>query len=348
MTLTLLTPEADDTLCVVTPVQRDFIQNRDFGRLRADNLELVDWLGLKQDESKDNSIPLPYRFSWASDEKPSLNFVLQVAKDDAFASPVREIRTKRKQAVVWNLELGARYHWRVIVEDGSAVSETRAFQTEMALPRWIYVGGLTNVRDCGGWPTSTGLRIRQGLLYRGSEMDRHHAITPAGHLTLRDELRLRTDLDIRGAELPQGYKPHLARDDIAWINIGISPYGEIAKDECKAAYRKLFTALANPDLYPAHLHCFGGADRTGTVCLLLGGVLGMSDADLVTDYELTSLAIYSARRRNFKLFNELLGVLDGYGGRDAPLSVKSVNYLLSAGVTPEQIDEIRDIFLGKT
>ena len=41
---------------------------------------------------------------------------------------------------------------------------------------------------------------------------------------------------------------------------------------------------------PVGYHCRSGADRTGALGLLIGGLLGMSESDLQKDYELTTLS----------------------------------------------------------
>jgi hypothetical protein len=69
----------------------------------------------------------------------------------------------------------------------------------------------------------------------------------------------------------------------------------------------------------------------------------MSDEDLILDYELTSCAIYGARKRNFKLFNDMLNVLDRYPG--GSFAEKGTAYLKDIGVEDKSLDAIRSIFL---
>ena len=341
----LQSPANDETISTLTDVQKDFIRNRSFEKLRANDEELVDWLGLKQNMAGENSHPLPVEFKWTSDDKSRLNFVLQIATDRSFEHPVRQILVRKQEASVFNLENGRQYYWRVFIEDTPHDdAEIRSFRTAMDTPRWIFIDGCTNVRDCGCWMTSSGRRIKQGLLYRGSEFNRHHAITPMGRHALVHDLHLKTDIDIRGkTEIFSHFVPPLDENGIKWINITVEPYGEIDKPIWRKQYREYFTFLSNPDIYPAYCHCWGGADRTGTTSFLLGAILGMSDEDLILDYELTSCAIYGARKRNFKLFNDMLNVLDRYQGDS--FSEKGTAYLRDIGVTEKTLDAIRDIFL---
>ena len=341
----LQSPANGETVSTLTDIQKDFIRNRSFEKLRANDEELVDWLGLKQNMAGENSHPLPVEFKWTSDDKSRLNFVLQIAMDRSFEHLVRQILVRKQEVSIFNLENGQQYYWRVFIEDTPHDdAEIRSFRTAMDTPRWIFIDGCTNVRDCGCWMTSSGRRIKQGLLYRGSEFNRHHAITPTGRYALVHDLHLKTDIDIRGkTEIHSHFVPPLDENGIKWINITVEPYGEIDKPEWRKQYREYFTFLSNPDIYPAYCHCWGGADRTGTTSFLLGAILGMSDEDLILDYELTSCAIYGARKRNFKLFNDMLNVLDRYPGNS--FAEKGIAYLRDIGVTEKTLDAIRDIFL---
>jgi hypothetical protein len=56
--------------------------------------------------------------------------------------------------------------------------------------------------------------------------------------------------------------------------------------------------LSRWENYPVYLHCWGGADRTGTVVFLLQGIAGVSLADLAVDYELTSFANFGTRSKD--------------------------------------------------
>ena len=46
-----------------------------------------------------------------------------------------------------------------------------------------------------------------------------------------------------------------------------------------------------------YIHCWVGADRTGTICWMLEGLLGVSSKDCSIDYELTSFSGRKARLR---------------------------------------------------
>ena len=97
------------------------------------------------------------------------------------------------------------------------------------------------------------------------------------------------------------------------------------------------------------MHCTGGADRTGTVAFLFNALLGVSEAELIQDYEITTFSIYNTRSTQSgayaEMFQEFLNKLYTYEGET--LSQKTENYMLSIGVTQAEIDSIRIIMLGE-
>lgn len=75
-----------------------------------------------------------------------------------------------------------------------------------SFPPFHIVPGVSNFRDIGGWPTKfPGVRVRKGVLFRGSDTNR---IAPEGIAKLH-ELGVKTDFDLRSKqqiERTGGYK----------------------------------------------------------------------------------------------------------------------------------------------
>ena len=235
--------------------------------------------------------------------------------------------------MVGNLLSGQEYFWRV---NGG---EARRFVTAEAAPRWLHAEGISNVRDMGVWRTADGRRLKQGLIFRGSEMDTHHNIAEKGIAVMRDELGIRTDLDLRGEAVGKVSKS-LMGDDIEFILIPSKAYAEFMEDDQKAVCKQLFDVLADETKYPFYFHCWGGADRTGTLALMLESVLGLSDEDMLRDYELTSLSVWGERSRKSELFVSLMEALDRYPGFS--IRESAVNFLRSCGITEETFEKLRN------
>lgn len=289
----------------------------------------VDWRNLVRSAAPDCSIPLGVRFSW---ENTGEHYVLTVSESPDMSDALR-FETTASEYLWENGRIGTAYYWQV---NGSPV---QSFITESLPPRFLHIDGTTNVRDMGGWRTAEGRVIRQGLLYRGSELDIHVTVTEEGTRTLQDTLGVRTDLDLRGEVVGKRSDSPLG-PAVRFCLLPIKAYGELIQNP--ANIREIFALLADETNYPLYFHCWGGADRTGTLAYLLCGLLGVPQQDLILDYELTSLSIWGNRSRSSDDFTGLLQALDAWG--DTP-KTQAENFLRSVGVTEEEFAKIRKIFL---
>ena len=267
--------------------------------------------------------------------------IFQISTSDDFKQVIEYEAEPGAQFVrVYNLLAGVKYHYRVIItlSDGSSQTLKSSFQTA-ATPRLMNIDGIVNVRDIGGWKTADGKTVKQGLLYRGSELDGSvesgFKLTEKGKEQMRHLLGIRTDLDLR----------HDGEDslgpDVEHIYYNAIQYEHAFTPVGKDAVRRLFADLADPGNYPAYLHCTYGADRTGTMCYLLLGLLGVDDADLMRDYELTALYYGYVSPELMDAFVQRIAELPGDTTQE-----RVEHFLLSSGVTEQEIESIRQIFLG--
>jgi len=293
----------------------------------------------------DYSRPKPVIFVWKplSGGCGRIRYSLYLSMDKDFANPLIVRGIPQPQTAVRNLLVGTRYYWKVCAE-GRRIepveSAVWSFRTHPALPRWVFVPGITNMRDLGGWPTADGRRVRQGLVYRSSAMSsrRMHGETER---ILIEDLNIRTDLDLRSKD--ERAHPVLDESRVRWCHAPVPPYGEFATDSGKIRYRNALRVFADPDSYPILCHCRAGADRVGTVVFLLLGLLGVGLDDLARDYELTSLSVWGKRSRHSAAFQTILEALREFSGTDANQQIES--YARAIGLTSEEISRIRETLL---
>lgn len=241
-----------------------------------------------------------------------------------------------------NFLLGMEYFWKVVaMKDGEEVasSDTFRFTVSSNPPRWLKVPNITNVRDMGGWETTDGGKVRQGLIIRSAAFNTSANLTDEGKSVLLDELKIKTDLDMRSLEEEIG--PILDVDKVNYINIPIAPYNNISESIFVEPYRKCFEIFSDKNNYPIIFHCYGGADRAGTVAFLLNAVLGVDFYDLCLDYELTSFSIWGERTRTYEDFANMIIYLNSFGDESDSFKTKAEKFLLQIGVTQSQIDTIR-------
>jgi hypothetical protein len=132
---------------------------------------------------------------------------------------------------------------------------------------------------------------------------------------------------------------------VEYINIPLASYDMIANPEYTGRYRTLFSLLAQKRTYPAYIHCWGGADRTGTAVFLLGALLGMRMEDLITDYELTSLSVWGDRTAESEAFREMLETLELFTKKGNSLQMQVERYLRVIGITDAEIANLKKMFI---
>ena len=204
-----------------------------------------------------------------------------------------------------------------------------------------YYEGVPNGRDLGKIYNlkAGGKQIKSGLLIRGCELDNANYYFPTdiidtGIDRLQDEFHVKFDMDLR-SETMTGLD--VFGDDVTHKCYDMVMYEQIFTDEGKAKVKEVFTDLANPDNYPIYMHCTHGIDRTGTVSFLLEAVLGVERQMLIYEY---TLSVGSYGNKIVAVYNQLNSSYSG-----SSFKVKTENFLKDCGITQEQIDMLRQIYL---
>lgn len=318
----LISPKNNSEVEIQTNIQKDFVNSAKINN----NL---DWLNLEKSGMEDRTFPKKLTLCWETDSEDSV-VKISICKDFENCTV---FKVNAKSLEIGNLLSGQEYFW--CVND----SEVFRFVTEDVAPRWIKIDGLSNIRDTGAWKTEDGKRIKQGLIFRGSEMNKHHIITEEGLIDIHRDMKIKTDLDIRG-EKEAMVTSSPAGDSVEFYLIPVAAYSEFLSEEQKPRTKQLFEILADETKYPIYYHCWGGADRTGTIAFMLGSILGVKFEDLLLDYELTSLSVWGDRSRNSDLWKSLIEQLNKYGDSEDPRK-NVISFLHSCGITDEIINKIR-------
>lgn len=298
----------------------------------------------------DRSLPRPIRLAWRDDAAPALStWQVTLSRWPDLREPDGMFAVTASTLDVPHLHVDTAYYWQVARIHASesappaSVSPIHRFRTHAHLPRWVYAPGMTNLRDMGGWPLPGGQRIRQGLVYRASEMNGHLALQAAGRRVLEDELGIRTDLDLRG--VGEDVRSVLDEARVRWLNVPIRPYGEIRDAIYHNGYRRIIELFADTANYPILFHCWAGADRAGTVAYMLHAILGANAHQLAHDYELTSMAVWEDRLRGMLGYRALLSDFRAFTNGDPSPRAEVENYLHSIGVSATTLDRIREILI---
>ena len=98
--------------------------------------------------------------------------------------------------------------------------------------------------------------------------------------------------------------------------------------------------------YPVVFHCVKGKDRTGILSYTLGALMGVSDEELMKDYELSFLQKSCMDNDSPFCMNgmrEFRNYIKGYGNEDDSLKQKTEKMLVEHGLKESEIESIRDI-----
>lgn len=265
---------------------------------------------------------------------------------------------------------GKTYYWKVLGQYNDNARGGGKIYIKDEPVRWVKIDGLYNIRDVGGWKTSSGKTVRYEKIYRGSQLDE---ITDTGLDTLK-ALGIKTDIDVRSTASWDTHGPvEKTGLNYNFINTNykyeeILNKGDTVSKEVSKNYPAMFALLADESNYPIYLHCGAGTDRTGSTMFILNGLLGVSYEDLTRDYELTSFATADRWRGNGTggtfmpddLIHENVSnsEIDAKWGlmnkefmeseycTDGTLATAIENYLLACGVKQEHIDAYKRIMLG--
>ena len=340
--VTTETPKSEE-LMITSPigVQYPYVTEAK-NYLEASNANVKDYFKFM----KNPCAPIVIRWEYPSGMATS--FSVEVAtKSDFSDSKVIDISADCISCELYNLYKSTEYFVKVTAYSENEILDIAesSFTTTSLGPRVMNINGIYNVRDLGGYANTNGETTLQGLIYRGG------ALTPAdGKRFMSEEMKIKTEIDLR-SPTEAGNLSESIIPGASLIYIPLGGYGDAFSDSTvgKQAYRKLFSTLANENNYPIYYHCTGGADRTGTVSFLLNALLGLDEETLIKDYEFTSFSIYHMRNTKegdyapcFKEFRDKLEAFDG-----DTLQKKTENYLLSIGVTEDEIYNIKAIMLGK-
>lgn len=295
-------------------------------------------------------------------------------------SDAKQMSTTTTSVTLKNLLVNQKYYYQI--KAGNATSEIATFITG-DYPRWIDARPMFNVRDAGGYMTSSGQRIKQGLIFRGGEItadanwksgmqytgdggtrtqDGHIVTqTDASKEVFRGEMGMvgGVEIDLRsGSECGKSGNYNACgfanSGDISYQRKSISSYANGLNNN-KSLIKDVFNTFAQADQHHVYYHCYGGADRTGTIAFLLGAMLGMSYTDLVIDFELTSYSSNPSRNYRSHLRNgpyndwpNMINTLKNSYGFTANKTIKQAaeDYLKNqCQVSQTTIDTIRNIML---
>lgn len=220
---------------------------------------------------------------------------------------------------------------------------------------------VSNCRDLGGYKCEGG-RVKYGKVIRSAYLPDGLTKTSSVTKVLRDDIGVTMEIDLRNK---------FAYTTLGWKGVKVSMYGYAAVLTDASGYKATFeNILSEVEKGGCVLiHCNAGADRTGTVSALLLGVLGVSEADIIKDWELTSFCHWC----NFKRISDwaervadpsmkaetlkeapkgelrefFIAMRNAYGTKGESFQQQCVSFLTKkVGFTSSQIERMKKAMIG--
>lgn len=241
---------------------------------------------------------------------------------------------------VYNLKVHTEYEWLV---DGVSKG---TFTTASGI-RNMYIDGITNVRDIGGYEIEDGY-VNQGLLIRCSKLtddDTGEVLITEDGIEAFRMLGIKTELDLRKIEpdkdglIEQGGITASAVPGVNYISFPMDSGGNYLLRNRKLL-PDLFKILANEDNYPIIFHCSIGTDRTGAVAFIINALLGVSREDIYRDYLFSNFGYIHGMRHPTTIDDYIMRVTIN---EEASLQENVRAYLISQGVEEADIDAFINI-----
>lgn len=292
--------------------------------------------------------PQSFTIRWDADADAGAP-VVRLWEDDGWSREFTSLAAGDYYQTITNLRPNAGYHFEV--KAGDKVLTSGSFNTEGHVHQLYFTSSVRNVRDLGGWKTKDGTKtVKYRMIYRGGRLQ-PGTVTSKGkkevlaegiraQLDLRGESDVMTESPIEGIEfcapvIEEGYT-QLLRDD---------------QEKAKQCMEFIFKCVRENK--PVYFHCSLGRDRTGTISMLVLGLLGVDEGEISKEYELTQFAphgwatsdgekVKMTRMVDYKgaanyIWNNFAGEGSFADGVEA--------YLLSLGIPQADINEFRSLML---
>lgn len=361
------TPPADDLAPEVKDGDVILVTNADVQKFLEDvhyenhdysHSDLLTWAeenGVQVCPGKSTFKPQSYTIRWVSENSEEASVLLSEGE----WSRVYAVRAGLSHLEITNMVPNAHYSYEVRVKDQTVAQGE--FDT-YGLVRQLYLKNeIRNCRDLGGWKTSDGKTIKYRMIYRGGRLDVGSLVQSAKEHFKAEGIK--AQLDLRGKKhndvienkedspLAEIYEMDEFEFCAPIIEEG---YTFLLKSEDKTKQVMQFIMDCVDANKPVYFHCSLGRDRTGTVAMLVLGLLGVPEGDISKEYELTQFAPHgwatssgeTTKMTRLADYDSAANYIwDGYVAEGETFADGVEKYLLSIGITQEDIDKFRENML---
>ena len=296
-----------------------------------------------------------------------------------------KLYSRRNKIETRGLIPGKKYYYRINKYDYPDIYiKSGVLETKSGPGTFYTVEGMHNVRDLGGWKAENGKKINFDKIIRGGRtnaFEDYPYYTDEGYDVLTKSLGIKGEIDLRNSGDNYGQTHNFINEEYPYLLAPLSIDAEILPDfkqtepvarrfnsNMPSTIKSIFSFLADETNYPVYVHCNAGADRTGTICMVIEGLLGVSVNDIYKEFELTSFSTYGQRWRssidaetmtfdpsgvmqddnnNYVALGKCVNMLWNTYAPNGTYQEAVTNYLKSVcNVTDEEINSFKNIMLG--
>ena len=312
-------------------------------------------------------LPTPIRLSWSGSGK---SFTVKIYKDAELTNLAVKYTTSSTHYDFYNDEINTDYYWTVSSATGKQVSDVGHFKytPTVSEPRHLYIKGVENFRDLGGWGTYNSETntytqyIKQGLIYRSGRFNEDKAekvkvtVSKQGLFELNNHLKIKTEIDLRRSSVNEigSLTSSVLGKNVNYFNLPMyfggkniltwkgTVKGDSYQYDNPAAIKQFFDLLADENNYPIDFHCSIGKDRTGCMAYLIEALMGFDKELMYRDYMFTNFSDAGDCKIQNDILDKYGGTIENYDGES--YQQKTYKYLNEVvGVSTTNLDNIISI-----
>ncbi|MBR6073186.1 MAG: InlB B-repeat-containing protein [Bacilli bacterium] len=193
--------------------------------------------------------------------------------------------TTSDNGVIYNMIPGQTYYWEL-----DSDPQVHGLVKAEGNRRTLNINGVRNARDLGGLKVDTDGdgtvdgTLKYGIIFRGERLySDTNNVTQLAKLGINEEIDLRKSSEIptTEAQFPTDQFKHR---EIKHYQIDYQTQYDNYKLSRDLVIEVMEDIIAGKKVY---FHCRIGTDRTGTLAYILEGLLGVTEEDMLEDYELS-------------------------------------------------------------
>ena len=238
------------------------------------------------DNQPDSDKPMSYSINWTEAELDGKSDMTLVLADQYGWKSETFVGAGSTYVNITNLVPNDQYTYKVTSDASGKVVTEGSFSTTGHLHQVFFKSACRNGRDLGGWKTLDGKTVKYRRLYRGGRMQ-SETVNASGKREILAE-GIGAQLDLRGSDRINAP----AVEGLEFLAPGIEQGGTTMLKSDHAKTKQCFEFVVNclRANKPVYFHCSLGRDRTGTLDILLLGLLGVREGDISKAYEVTYFA----------------------------------------------------------